>query len=301
MRNILLTSAAMAALLAAGPALAQETPIQPPNAPAAEGATDTDAGTTGSTAVDTGVAVGGTAGAVTGAIVGGPVGAVIGGFAGATLGTAAAVPEPAGDYVVANPPFSDKTWSTGLTPSDDLYQRFAWGEPPAKQGDYAYLLHIIRSMKAKGKAACILPHGVLFRGNAEATIRKELVRSGYLKGIIGRPARACGSMIACRAMIQSCIGWPSPAILARVLPSRSSSTAMSYRRSNPFRRTWASASAAMSVRWVQFERVSRTRRTSSVPSSGPPTRRSRDLPDSGQVVKGCRTKSDSIAVIRSPS
>ncbi|ANO50824.1 HsdM family class I SAM-dependent methyltransferase [Woeseia oceani] len=92
------------------------------------------------------------------------------------------------DFVVANPPFSDKTWSTGLTPSADPYQRFEWGEPPAKQGDYAYLLHIIRSMKSAGKAACILPHGVLFRGNAEAVIRKRLVRSGYLKGIIGLPA-----------------------------------------------------------------------------------------------------------------
>jgi len=92
------------------------------------------------------------------------------------------------DFVVANPPFSDKTWSTGLTPSTDPYQRFAWGEPPAKQGDYAYLLHIIRSMKSKGKGACILPHGVLFRGNAEATIRRQLVRSGFLRGIIGLPA-----------------------------------------------------------------------------------------------------------------
>jgi type I restriction enzyme M protein len=92
------------------------------------------------------------------------------------------------DYVVANPPFSDKAWSTGLTPSEDKFQRFAWGEPPAKQGDYAYLLHIIRSIKSEGKGACILPHGVLFRGNAEATIRQKLVRSGYLKGIIGLPA-----------------------------------------------------------------------------------------------------------------
>jgi len=92
------------------------------------------------------------------------------------------------DYVVANPPFSDKTWSTGLTPSDDPHQRFAWGEPPVKQGDYAYLLHIVRSMKAGGKAACILPHGVLFRGNAEAVIRRQLVGSGILKGIIGLPA-----------------------------------------------------------------------------------------------------------------
>jgi type I restriction enzyme M protein len=92
------------------------------------------------------------------------------------------------DYVVANPPFSDKTWTTGLTPSNDPFQRFAWGVPPAKKGDYAYLLHIIRSMKGAGKAACILPHGVLFRGDAEATIRQQLVRSGYLKGIIGLPA-----------------------------------------------------------------------------------------------------------------
>ncbi len=91
------------------------------------------------------------------------------------------------DYVVANPPFSDKTWSTGLA-SPDPWQRFVWGEPPAKQGDYAYLLHIVRSLKSSGKGACILPHGVLFRGNAEAIIRQQLVRSGILKGIIGLPA-----------------------------------------------------------------------------------------------------------------
>lgn len=92
------------------------------------------------------------------------------------------------DYVVANPPFSVKSWSVGLTPANDPYQRFAWGEPPAKQGDYAFLLHIIRSLKSTGKGACILPHGVLFRGNAEAVIREQLVRSGYLKAIIGLPA-----------------------------------------------------------------------------------------------------------------
>ena len=92
------------------------------------------------------------------------------------------------DVVVANPKFSDKTWSTGLTPANDPYQRFAWGVPPTKQGDYAYLLHVIRSMKGTGRGACILPHGVLFRGNAEAVIRRQLVRSGILKGIIGLPA-----------------------------------------------------------------------------------------------------------------
>jgi type I restriction enzyme M protein len=92
------------------------------------------------------------------------------------------------DYVVANPPFSDKAWSTGITPESDSYQRFSWGAPPAKQGDYAYLMHVIRSMKSTGKGAVILPHGVLFRGNAEGVIRRQLVRSGFLKGIIGLPA-----------------------------------------------------------------------------------------------------------------
>jgi type I restriction enzyme M protein len=93
------------------------------------------------------------------------------------------------DYVVANPPFSDKRWSTGLDPLHDPYDRFKpFGTPPGKQGDYAYLLHIVRSLRSTGKGACILPHGVLFRGNAEADIRKALVRKGYIKGIIGLPA-----------------------------------------------------------------------------------------------------------------
>jgi len=93
------------------------------------------------------------------------------------------------DYVVANPPFSDKRWSNGLDLSNDAFDRFKpFGTPPARQGDYAYLLHIVRSLKSTGKGACILPHGVLFRGNAEADIRRALVRKGYIKGIIGLPA-----------------------------------------------------------------------------------------------------------------
>jgi type I restriction enzyme M protein len=93
------------------------------------------------------------------------------------------------DYVVANPPFSDKRWSIGLDPENDPYERFkTFGAPPAKQGDYAYLLHIVRSLKSNGKGACILPHGVLFRGNAEAEIRRNLVLKGYIKAIIGLPA-----------------------------------------------------------------------------------------------------------------
>src|SRR5207248_7428396 len=69
------------------------------------------------------------------------------------------------------------------------YERFkGYGVPPAKKGDYAYLLNLLRSLKSKGKGAIILPHGVLFRGGAEAEIRKSLIRKGYLKGIIGLPA-----------------------------------------------------------------------------------------------------------------
>ncbi len=93
------------------------------------------------------------------------------------------------DYVVANPPFSDKRWNNGVDVDNDPFGRFEpFGAPPAKQGDYAYLLHIIRSLKSTGRGACILPHGVLFRGNAEADIRRKLIRKGYIQGIIGLPA-----------------------------------------------------------------------------------------------------------------
>jgi len=93
------------------------------------------------------------------------------------------------DYVVANPPFSDKRWTQGVDAENDPFKRFEnIGIPPDKNGDYAYLLHIIRSLKSQGKGACILPHGVLFRGNAEADIRKALIRKGLIKGIIGLPA-----------------------------------------------------------------------------------------------------------------
>ncbi|MCA9950817.1 MAG: type I restriction-modification system subunit M, partial [Anaerolineales bacterium] len=91
------------------------------------------------------------------------------------------------DFAVANPPFSYKAWSNGVNPNDDEYGRFAYGIPPAKNGDYAFLLHILKSLKSTGKAAVILPHGVLFRGNTEADIRRNLIRQGVIKGIIGLP------------------------------------------------------------------------------------------------------------------
>ncbi|OAN62426.1 type I restriction-modification system subunit M [Balneola sp. EhC07] len=93
------------------------------------------------------------------------------------------------DYVVANPPFSYKSWTNGLDPKNDLYNRFeGFGIPPTKNGDYAFLLHIVKSLKNTGTAAVILPHGVLFRGNAEGKIRQNLIERGYIKGIIGLPA-----------------------------------------------------------------------------------------------------------------
>ena len=96
------------------------------------------------------------------------------------------------DYIVANPPFSTKNWTDGLVE----YGRFDgfYGEtntkimPPEKNGDYAWLLHIIKSLKSTGKAAVILPHGILFRGNSEEALRKRIIDKGYIKGIIGLPA-----------------------------------------------------------------------------------------------------------------
>ncbi|MBR7890133.1 type I restriction-modification system subunit M [Marinomonas sp. A79] len=92
------------------------------------------------------------------------------------------------DFAVANPPFSVKSWSNGINLADDKFNRFEYGTPPDKNGDYAFLLHILKSLKSTGKGAVILPHGVLFRGNAEARIRENLIKQGYIKGIIGLPA-----------------------------------------------------------------------------------------------------------------
>ena len=92
------------------------------------------------------------------------------------------------DYVVANPPFSNKNWTSGLDAANDQYGRFEYGIPPDKNGDYAFLLHMLKSLKSTGKAAVILPHGVLFRGGAEGGIRKRIVSQGFIKSIIGLPA-----------------------------------------------------------------------------------------------------------------
>lgn len=92
------------------------------------------------------------------------------------------------DFIVANPPFSTKAWSNGFNPGEDDYNRFSYGIPPDKNGDYAFLLHMLTSLKSTGKAAVILPHGVLFRGGVEGVIRKRILQQGYIQAIIGLPA-----------------------------------------------------------------------------------------------------------------
>lgn len=93
------------------------------------------------------------------------------------------------DYAVANPPFSHKAWMNGWNPANDVYKRFEGYDalPPKKNGDFAFLLHLIKSLKSKGKGCIVMPLGVLFRGNAEADLRKKIIQKGYIKGIIGLP------------------------------------------------------------------------------------------------------------------
>lgn len=93
------------------------------------------------------------------------------------------------DFAVANPPFSNKSWINGLDAAHDVYKRFEGYDsiPPKKNGDYAFLLHLIKSLKSKGKGCIVMPLGVLFRGGAEGNIRKKIIQKGYIKGIIGLP------------------------------------------------------------------------------------------------------------------
>lgn len=93
------------------------------------------------------------------------------------------------DFIVMNPPFSDKSWSDGITPANDVYHRFdGYGVPPEKNGDWAWFLHVLKSLTEDGKAAIIMPHGILFRGNAEETIRKQVLARKYITGIVSLPA-----------------------------------------------------------------------------------------------------------------
>lgn len=92
------------------------------------------------------------------------------------------------DYAVANPPFSYKSWRNGWDPEHDVFKRFeGYPLPPDKNGDYAFLIHLVKSLKSRGKGCIVMPLGVLFRGNSEGLLRKRLIQQGYIKGIIGLP------------------------------------------------------------------------------------------------------------------
>lgn len=93
------------------------------------------------------------------------------------------------DFIVMNPPFSDKEWTQGIKASEDKYHRFdGYGIPPEKNGDYTWFLHVLKSLGSNGKAGIVMPHGVLFRGNSEETIRLKILEKRYIKAIVSLPA-----------------------------------------------------------------------------------------------------------------
>jgi type I restriction enzyme M protein len=167
------------------------------------------------------------------------------------------------DFAVANPPFSSKAWSNGLNPAHDEFHRFELGVPPIKNGDYAYLLQLIKSLKSKGKGAIILPHGVLFRGNKEADIRRALVQRGLIKGVIGLPPNLFygTSIPACIVIIDK----ESPtATLTPLMPTGRSSLHCAKR---------CSKTTAIKAILSRASRRPRSSRRSSTIASSPPMRR----------------------------
>jgi type I restriction enzyme M protein len=90
------------------------------------------------------------------------------------------------DIVIANPPFSLKEWGDDFA-LEDPFNRFAFGIPPKSFGDFAFIQHMIAILKPTGKMAVVTPHGVLFRGNSEAQIRKKIIENDLIETIIGLP------------------------------------------------------------------------------------------------------------------
>ena len=93
------------------------------------------------------------------------------------------------DVVVANPPFSLDKWGTEAAETDK-FARFRRGMPPKTKGDYAFILHMVETMKPKtGRMAVVVPHGVLFRGSSEGKIRQKLIEENLLDAVIGLPEK----------------------------------------------------------------------------------------------------------------
>ncbi len=91
------------------------------------------------------------------------------------------------DRVIANPPFSLKEWGREEAEADP-YGRFQYGIPPKNAGDYAFVQHMVASLKSSGMAGVVMPHGVLFRGGAEGKIRQGLLEADFLEAVIGLPS-----------------------------------------------------------------------------------------------------------------
>ena len=93
------------------------------------------------------------------------------------------------DIVTANPPFSLDKWGHDEA-EHDKFGRFRRGVPPKTKGDYAFILHMIETLKPKsGRMGVVVPHGVLFRGAAEGKIRKQLIEENLLDTVIGLPEK----------------------------------------------------------------------------------------------------------------
>ena len=91
------------------------------------------------------------------------------------------------DRVLANPPFSLKKWGKDEA-DNDIYGRFPHGTPPKDVGDRAFVQHVINSTNINGMAAILVPHGVLYRGSSEQTIRKGILENDLIEAIIGLPS-----------------------------------------------------------------------------------------------------------------
>lgn len=93
------------------------------------------------------------------------------------------------DIVVANPPYSIKDWEFELFKNDKYGRTIGYDQPPQKNADYAFVLHILKSMNANGRAGIVLPHGVLFRGGSEGRIREQIIKNDLLEAVIALPAK----------------------------------------------------------------------------------------------------------------
>lgn len=91
------------------------------------------------------------------------------------------------DIVIANPPFSLKSWGYDVWKTGDPFSRDIYGCPPQSYGDLAFVQHMIASLKPKGRMGVVLPHGVLFRGGKEGSIRKKIIsdKADIIEAVIG--------------------------------------------------------------------------------------------------------------------